>query len=178
MTCLFLHRSWLQLSGWQQWACYLYVLFGGGGYCCSWNFFGLWCRRGEGRAPVLGKGIYGASGEGGRNPFSRKNLHCLSTGHNKYHIILYYIILYHICISYHIISIFSGVNTKKINYPSKWRHAESCVHRVVRQMIGWINIILIFNISYLRDGMNSFGLTTLFFFLISLYPRQMIYIIL
>ena len=38
------------------------------------------------------------------------------------------------------------------------RYAESCVHKVVRQMIGWFNIIiLISNISYKRDGVDSFG---------------------
>ena len=43
------------------------------------------------------------------------------------------------------------------------RHAESCVHRVVRQMIGLINIILSSNISYKRDGVAYF------LFLIAIY---------
>ena len=37
------------------------------------------------------------------------------------------------------------------------RHSESCVHRVVRQIIGIVNMILQSNISYKRDGVDSFG---------------------
>ena len=49
------------------------------------------------------------------------------------------------------------------------RHAESCLHRVVRQMIGWINIILLFNISYKRVGVDGFGQRHPYFYFSLLY---------
>ena len=46
---------------------------------------------------------------------------------------------------------------------------QSCVYRVVRQMIGWINIILYSNISEKRDGVNGFGqILPYFVFLIAI----------
>ena len=41
--------------------------------------------------------------------------------------------------------------------PLLGRHAESCVHRVVRQMIGCSTMILSSNISYKCDGVDGFG---------------------
>ena len=48
------------------------------------------------------------------------------------------------------------------------RHAESCVHRVVRPMIGCIINILKSNIAYKRDGVDGFGQILPYFFYFSL----------
>ena len=43
-------------------------------------------------------------------------------------------------------------------------YLRMCAGEAVKQMIGWINIILLSNISYKRDGVDDFGRYNLVFY--------------
>ena len=61
--------------------------------------------------------------------------------------------------------LYSSILTQYDQYYSYIFSQESCdVDRVVRQMIGWIDIIMLSTISYKRDGVDGFSRYNLVFF--------------